>query len=73
MKKRLLSIILAIAMLFSMTVPTAFAADVKMANYSTTAGVCMLSWSDAEAMDYSVTVYNASTGAVAWSGTTSYN
>ncbi|MCD7848243.1 MAG: hypothetical protein LUG49_09505, partial [Oscillospiraceae bacterium] len=73
MKKRLLSIILAIAMLFSMTVPTAFAADVKMANYSTTAGVCMLLWSDAEAMDYSVTVYNASTGAVAWSGTTSYN
>ncbi|MCD8107638.1 MAG: InlB B-repeat-containing protein [Oscillospiraceae bacterium] len=73
MKKRILSIILAISMLFTLCVPTAYATEISNAGYYTIGGVFTLYWSDVSADSYTVNVYDASTSALIWSGTTTAN
>ncbi|MCD7822974.1 MAG: carbohydrate-binding domain-containing protein, partial [Oscillospiraceae bacterium] len=50
MKKRILSVILAVAMLFSLCVPTSYAASYEITKTSYTSfGVCIISWTDVDA------------------------
>ncbi|MCC8131087.1 MAG: hypothetical protein LIO72_04980 [Ruminococcus sp.] len=55
--RKLLSLITALALILSLTVPSAFAADDPTCSYSDIGGVCMLSWTDLGSSSYDVKVY----------------